>query len=101
MGKEIQEDAKIILQNKHEKSLATYMTIFPLSVLKAAETYKPNFIADYLYDLCKKINSFYNNCPILNQEDEILQSRACLAKKAGILIQQGLSLLGIKTLERM
>ena len=101
LGKEIQEDAKIILQNKHEKSLATYMTIFPLSVLKAAETYKPNFIADYLYDLCKKINSFYNNCPILNQEDEILQSRACLAKKAGILIQQGLSLLGIKTLERM
>lgn len=101
LGKEIQENAKIILQDKHERSLAAYMTVFPLSILKAAESYKPNLIADYLYDLCKKINSFYNNCPILNQEDKILQSRLCLAKKAGILIQEGLGLLGIKTLDRM
>ena len=101
LGKEIQEDAKIILQDKHERSLAAYMTIFPLSILKAAESYKPNLIADYLYDLCKKINSFYNNCPILNQEDKILQSRLCLVKKAGVRIQEGLDLLGIKTLDRM
>ena len=101
LGKEIQEDTKIFLQDKHEKSLAIHMTIFLLSVLKAAESYKPNLIADYLYDLCKKINSFYNNCPILNQEDKILQSRVCLVKKAGTLIQEGLSLPGIKTLDGM
>lgn len=100
-GKEIQEDTKIVLQDKYEKSLATYMTVFPLSVLKAAETCKPNLIADYLYDLCKKLNSFYNNCPILNQEDEILKSRAYLAKKAAGVIREGLDLLGIKTLDRM
>ena len=77
------------------------MTIFPSSVLKAAETCKPNLIADYLYDLSKKLNSFYNNCPILNQEDDILKSRAYLAKQAGEVIKQGLSLLGIQTLDRM
>ena len=100
-GKEINDDTKVILENKYEKALATYMTIFPLSVLKAAETYKPNLIADYLYDLCKKLNSFYNNCPILNQEDELLKSRAYLAMKAADLIKLGLGLLGIKTLDRM
>lgn len=100
-GKEINDDTKILLESKYEKSLATYMTVFPLVVLKTSETCKPNLIADYLYDLCKKLNSFYNNCPILTQEDELLKSRAYLAKKAAEVIKLGLSLLGIKTLDRM
>ncbi len=101
LGKEATEDIVLVLQDKYERSLANYMTIFPSSVLKAAETCKPNLIADYLYDLSKKLNSFYNNCPILNQEEEILKSRAYLAKQAGEVIKQGLSLLGIQTLDRM
>lgn len=101
LGKEATEDVVLVLQDKYERSLANYMTIFPSSVLKAAETCKPNLIADYLYDLSKKLNSFYNNCPILNQEEEILKSRAYLAKQAGEVIKQGLILLGIQTLDRM
>ena len=101
LGKEATEDVVLVLQDKYERSLANYMTIFPSSVLKAAETCKPNLIADYLYDLSKKLNSFYNNCPILNQEEEILKSRVYLAKQAGEVIKQGLSLLGIQTLDRM
>ena len=101
LGKEATEDVVLVLQDKYERSLANYMTIFPSSVLKAAETCKPNLIADYLYDLSKKLNSFYNNCPILNQEEEILKSRAYLAKQAGEVIKQGLNLLGIQTLDRM
>ncbi|MDY6173369.1 MAG: arginine--tRNA ligase [Fusobacterium necrophorum] len=101
LGKEATEDVVLVLQDKYERSLANYMTIFPSSVLKAAETCKPNLIADYLYDLSKKLNSFYNNCSILNQEEEILKSRAYLAKQAGEVIKQGLNLLGIQTLDRM
>lgn len=101
LEKEATEDVVLVLQDKYERSLANYMTIFPSSVLKAAETCKPNLIADYLYDLSKKLNSFYNNCPILNQEEKILKSRAYLAKQAGEVIKQGLSLLGIQTLDRM
>lgn len=101
LGKAATEDTCLILKDKYERSLANYMTIFPSSVLKAAETCKPNLIADYLYDLSKKLNSFYNNSPILNQEDDILKSRAYLAKQAGEIIKQGLSLLGIQTLDRM
>lgn len=101
LGKEATENTVIVLEDKYERALANYMTIFPSSVLKAAETCKPNLIADYLYDLSKKLNSFYNNCPILNQEDVVLKSRAYLAKQAGEVIKQGLSLLGIQTLDRM
>ena len=72
-----------------------------MAVIKAADTFKPNIIADYLFELAKKFNSFYNNCPILNQDDETLVSRALLAKIAGDTIKDGLSLLGIETLDRM
>lgn len=95
------EDAKINITNEAERNLASYISTFPMSVLKAAETFKPNLIADYLFDLSKMINSFYNSCPILNQDEEVLLSRAILMDKATYIMKEGLSLLGIKVLNRM
>lgn len=97
----LNENINIELSNKFERALATHLLNFPLSILKSAETFKPNLIADYLYDLSKKLNSFYNNCPILNQDNETLKSRALLIKKTGGILKDGLSLLGIKVLNKM
>ena len=98
---ELNENIEIRTENKFEKSLATYLLAFPISVLKAAETFKPNLIADYLYELSKKLNSFYNNCPILSQDIETLKSRALLIKKTGEVLKKGLGLLGIPVLNKM
>ncbi|MEH1740292.1 arginine--tRNA ligase [Fusobacterium varium] len=100
-GKNVDYSKEIKIEDKLERALADHITAFPMAVLKASETFKPNIIADYLFELSKKFNSFYNSCPILNQEDEILYSRALIAKITGETIKDGLSLLGIKTLERM
>lgn len=100
-GKNIDYNREIKIEDKLERALADHIAAFPMAVLKASETFKPNIIADYLFELSKKFNSFYNSCPILNQEDEILYSRALIAKIAGETIKDGLSLLGIKTLDRM
>ena len=100
-GKSITYDKEIKIEDKLERALANHIAAFPISVLKASETFKPNIIADYLFELSKKFNSFYNSCPILNQEDELLYSRALIAKITGETIKDGLSLLGIKTLERL
>ena len=97
----LNEDIEIKTENKFEKSLATYLLAFPISALKAAETFKPNLIADYLYELSKKLNSFYNNCPILNQNTETLKSRALLIKKTGEDLKEGLEHLGITVLNKM
>ena len=97
----LNENIEIKTENKIEKSLATYLLAFPISALKAAETFKPNLIADYLYELSKKLNSFYNNCPILNQDMEILKSRSLLIKKTGEVLKEGLKLLGIPVLNKM
>lgn len=100
-GKEIDYSKEIKVENKQERALADHIATFPMVVLKAAESFKPNIIADYLFELSKKFNSFYNSCPILNQEDDVLYSRGLIAKVAGETIKEGLSLLGIKTLDRM
>ena len=100
-NKEITDNHQIIITQKQESHLANHILAFPIFVLKAAETFKPNIIADYLFELAKKFNSFYNACPILNQADDILYSRGLLAKITSKTLKDGLSLLGIETLEKM
>ena len=101
MGKIITSDTKIVIKDKIERNLVTFLTLFPTMVLKAGETYKPNLLTDYLFDLAKKFNTFYNACPILNQEDEVLLSRLLIADRTAEILRQGLDLLGIKTVNRM
>ncbi|MGL5055850.1 MAG: arginine--tRNA ligase [Fusobacteriaceae bacterium] len=99
--KYLNKEAKIIFNNKTERGLAHHVAQFNNIVLKASESYKPNVIADYLFELSKKFNSFYSSCPILNQESEVLNSRLLLANLTAETLKTGLDLLGIKTLERM
>ena len=101
MGKVITADTKIVIKDKIERNLVTFLTLFPTMVLKSGETYKPNLLTDYLFDLAKKFNTFYNACPILNQEDEVLLSRLLIADRTAEILRQGLDLLGIKTVDRM
>ena len=101
MGKVITSDTKIVIKDKIERNLVTFLTLFPTMVLKAGETYKPNLLTDYLFDLAKKFNTFYNACPILNQEDEVLLSRLLIADRTAEILRQGLDILGIKTVNRM
>ena len=44
---------------------------------------------------------FYEECPILSEEEEIRDSRLTLSKLTSIVISEGLELLGIETLEKM
>ncbi|MEG0730107.1 MAG: arginine--tRNA ligase, partial [Cetobacterium sp.] len=100
-GKIVKADANISFNDKTERALAHHLTQFPTVVLKAAESCRPNLITDYLFELSKKFNSFYNACPILNQEENVLNSRLILASSTADVLKEGLNLLGIDTLERM
>ena len=60
-----------------------------------------NYHSENIPTIYKKLNSFYNNCPILNQDIETLKSRALLIKKTGEVLKDGLKLLGIPVLNKM
>lgn len=61
----------------------------------------PHLLCAYLFELAGLFSSFYEACPILNAEEDIKNSRLLIADYTAKTIKQGLSLLGIETLERM
>ena len=88
--------------NDLEKELVMNLSNFKEVVSKAAETLSPALVANYIYDLVKSYNSFYQNNPILNQDNEnTKQFRLELSALTGKTIKKGLSLLGIGTVDRM
>ncbi len=90
------------LPNDSEKDLIMLLSEFKDVVNKAAESLSPALVANYVYELVKSYNSFYQNNPILNQDDETAkQFRLQLSELTGKTIKKGLSLLGIGTVNRM
>lgn len=96
------EDLGTYLPNENEKDLIMLLSEFKDVVSKAAESLSPALAANYVYELVKTYNSFYQNNPILNQDDEnAKQFRLQLSVLTGKTIKKGLSLLGIDTVNRM
>ncbi|MEJ8598366.1 arginine--tRNA ligase [Riemerella anatipestifer] len=101
-GYEPQDLAEDIEINAYEKELITHLGNFKTVVSKAAETLSPAQLANYIYDLVKSYNSFYQNNPILNQEDAAVKNlRLKLSALTAKTIKRGLELLGIGVVNRM
>jgi len=67
----------------------------------AAEA-RPNYLTNYLYELADLFSTFYDVCPVLKADDETVRtSRLLLSDLTARVVQNGLSLLGIRTCERM
>ena len=98
------ENKDIILENMNgvERELAVELLRFPQTVVKSYESYRPNIIADYLFDIAKLFNNFYNSSSILKEENKkVMDARILLAEKTAFILKEGLSLLGINTVDRM
>jgi arginyl-tRNA synthetase len=75
---------------------------FPSTLQDAATTYSPAVLANYLYELTKAFNSFYQQCAILNEPDEDLKmARIQIALTIQSIISRGLKILGITAPNRM
>lgn len=88
--------------HEKERELIKLMQQFPEVIQNAASNYSPALIANYVFDLVKEFNSFYQNVSILGAdqvEEKIF--RVQLSKKVGQIIEDALVLLGIQVPERM
>lgn len=96
------EDLGTYLPNENEKDLIMLLSESKDVVSKAAESLSPALVANYVYELVKAYNSFYQNNPILNQDDEqAKQFRLQLSELTGKTIKKSLSMLGINVVNRM
>jgi len=86
------------LMENYEKDLLIHLSQFSDYIAKAAQEYKPNYIARYLLDLSKLFNSYYNNT-----SKKITDSNSALALVFAVkqILKNWLSILGIQAPEEM
>ena len=85
-----------------EKSLIKVLDQFPEIIQQSAKQYSPALIANYVYDLVKEFNSFYQNISILGADEDIqIEFRVNLAKEVAEVIKNSFRLLGIGVPARM
>lgn len=98
-GKSVSENYEF---HDKEKELIKQLQLFPETVQLAAENHSPALIANYVYDLVKEFNSFYQNVTILGADSEEQKIfRVQLANSVANTIKSGFRLLGIQVPERM
>ena len=94
-------DNTLSLNNK-ERELIKQLGRYPDAISLAGEQYSPAVIANYLYDLVKCYNTFYQNLSILGIKDKNLKSfRIALSQKVAEVVSNASGLLGIEVPDSM
>lgn len=84
-----------------ERELLRLLSRFQECVIDSAERLSPNLLCSYLFELSQAFNLFYQKYPILKADSNQRKKRLLLVSKTGIVLKTGLSLLGIKTPQRI
>ena len=96
------EQATLSITDEKERALAIKLLQFEEAVQVVGKEGTPHVLCAYLYELAGVFSSFYEHCPILNNDDhQVKLSRLKLALLTERTLKQGLDLLGIKTVEKM
>ncbi|MEK7066824.1 MAG: arginine--tRNA ligase [Patescibacteria group bacterium] len=94
-------DEKTTITTEREKNLILLIARFPDISKQAAIFSAPHSIAEYLNDLAQAFNRFYAQDPVLDADLGIKNTRLAIVYATAQVVKNGLTLLGIKTLERM
>lgn len=91
-----------LLKNKKELTLLKHLNKFPELVVDMAAAREIHHLPNYLIKLADKFHSFYNECKVLDDEnEELTQARIKLIKSAKVVLEEGLRLLGVSAPEKM
>jgi arginyl-tRNA synthetase len=91
----------LALTESAEIDLAKRLCQFAEIVPQVLNDFRPNILANYLFELANSFHTFYEACPVLKSEEPARSSRLALCNLTGRVLERGLDLLGIKLPERM
>jgi arginyl-tRNA synthetase len=100
-GEEFVAPENIAISAAEERNLALKLCQFAEAVPAVLNDFRPNLLANYLYELANAFHAFYEACPVLKSEEPARSSRLALCELTGRVLAKGLELLGIKVPERM
>lgn len=90
------------IPNESEKEVIMLLAEFKEVIARSAESLSPALVANYVYELVKSYNSFYQNNPIVKQEDlDAKQFRLQVSDLVAKTIKKALAMLGINVVNRM
>ena len=101
MGQEFSPPATVRLTEPAEIQLAKKVCQFAEIVPQVLNDFRPNILANYLFELANSFHSFYEACPVLKAEEPSRSSRLALSNLTGRVLERGLKLLGIDVPEKM
>jgi arginyl-tRNA synthetase len=92
---------RLTLANPAEINLAKRLCQFAEIVPQVLNDFRPNILANYLFELANNFHTFYEACPVLKSDEPERSSRLALCDLTGRVLYRGLDLLGIKVPEKM
>ncbi len=101
LGKDFEEGGTIQISDDAEKALILKLAQFAEIVPSVIQDFRPNTLANYLYELATSYHKFWEACPVLQSEGAIRETRLILCELTGRVLKRGLGLLGIQTTEKM
>jgi arginyl-tRNA synthetase len=100
-GEQFVPAKEIVLVAPEERNLALRLCQFGETVPTVLNDFRPNVLANYLFELANSFHSFYEACPVLKSEEPARSSRLALCELTARILRQGLALLGIAVPEKM
>ncbi len=100
-GEEFVAPNELVLTEPAELNLAKRLAQFAETVPQVLNDFRPNLLANYLFELANSFHSFYEACPVLKADPPIRASRLALSELSARVLRQGLNLLGIQVPEKM
>jgi arginyl-tRNA synthetase len=100
-GEDHSSAAEVALPEPAERDLAKRLCQFAEIVPTVLNDFRPNVLANYLFETANSFHGFYEACPVLKSEEPARSSRLALCGLTARVLQRGLELLGIEVPERM
>jgi arginyl-tRNA synthetase len=98
---QLDDNAKIILNEELELTLAKHLLELATIITEVERDLLPNRLCQYLFELSQKFNQFYDKHNVLHSEEPLRTSRLILCDLTAKTLRLGLDLLGIPVLDRM
>jgi arginyl-tRNA synthetase len=100
-GESVAKLDELTLSDSAEVNLAKRLCQFAEIVPQVLTGFRPNILANYLFELANSFHTFYEACPVLKSEEPARTSRLALCDLTARVLQCGVGLLGIKVPEKM
>jgi arginyl-tRNA synthetase len=100
-GEEFVPAKELVVVAPEEKILAIRLCQFGEIVPTVLSDFRPNVLANYLFELANSFHAFYEACPVLKSDEPARSSRLALCELTARILHRGLDLLGIAVPEKM